>query len=229
MKRKKFTLIELLIVIAIIAILAAMLLPALNKAREAVKRISCISNVKSLVLASNLYADDYSDCFPSYKMNLGAADTFSNGWMQGLVPYLKIRNTGILVKTAFECPSRKAAPSGYWHLHFSINPTAAPSKSATYAASAPNWNSSSPVYRRIIKKPTRTFLYTENKADYGNTAAANPFVGGWHNITDGTAAGMIHLQRANWGMADGHIEPMNLAQAIRTLARYSGNSQQMWE
>lgn len=64
MKRKYFTLIELLIVIAIIAILAAMLLPALNKARDKAKQIKCVSNLKQLYTTLRLYADDNRDLLP---------------------------------------------------------------------------------------------------------------------------------------------------------------------
>ena len=71
-KSRGFTLIELLVVIAIIAILAAMLLPALQQARESARRASCTSNLNQLGKALKLYSAAYNDKYPG---GLGMAGT----------------------------------------------------------------------------------------------------------------------------------------------------------
>jgi len=72
-----FTLVEL-VVMAIISILAAMLLPALTKAREQARSVSCRSNLKQIGLAMGMYQNDYDEYFPSAN-NVGWQD-FPNGW-----------------------------------------------------------------------------------------------------------------------------------------------------
>lgn len=73
--RKFFTLIELLLVIAIIAILSGMLLPVLNNARAKARAIKCLSNLKQLYIPFMQYADDNHEyCLP------GALKAGGNGW-----------------------------------------------------------------------------------------------------------------------------------------------------
>jgi len=64
MKRKGFTLVELLVVIGIIALLISILLPSLNRARETANRVKCSSNLKQIGLAIQLYANENKGAYP---------------------------------------------------------------------------------------------------------------------------------------------------------------------
>ncbi len=71
MKRSIFTLIELLVVIAIIAILAAILLPALNQARDRAKNTQCVSNLKQHGSWTAMYTGDFQDYIPACQFPTG--------------------------------------------------------------------------------------------------------------------------------------------------------------
>jgi prepilin-type N-terminal cleavage/methylation domain-containing protein/prepilin-type processing-associated H-X9-DG protein len=100
-QRTGFTLIELLVVIAIIAIIAAILFPVFAQAREKARAATCLSNMKQLGSAVQMYMQDYDGAYPQAWFNPG-----QYGWDVMLWPYIKSYQV-------YECPSNRVTPR-YW-------------------------------------------------------------------------------------------------------------------
>ncbi len=124
---RRFTLVELLVVISIISVLAAMLLPALEGARNSARGAFCQGNQKQLAAAWLLYADDNSAWLPL--MNRGASTTNHNyNWYQNVMNsagYLPVSSWG-------GSPANGRARDGVWLCPAAHNARAGASEGVTY-------------------------------------------------------------------------------------------------
>ena len=115
---KGFTLVELLVVIGIIALLIAILLPALNKARKQANAVKCLSNARQLGTALQMYFGANKGKFPIYHGTSGGSSNFTiNGsmWCVQLSKYLNIRWEDHVTLDAFgEISGPGVRPSAAW-------------------------------------------------------------------------------------------------------------------
>jgi len=211
-----FTLIELLVVIGIIAILAAMLLPALARARAGTRRAECASNLRQLGVATQLYwADNHENSFPLWFGTDATGKTWWFGWL----------GNGIDGQRAFNLAP--GALFAYLHgnnvrlcplLNRADNPQFQPKGTNTifsygcnrYVFAAP---ASVSVNASRFLRPTETALFADS-ASVDNFLQPQALLKEWYYLDLQTNyasannypnAHFRHSQRANVAFADGHV------------------------
>ena len=114
-RRPAFTLVELLVVIAIIGILIALLLPAVQAAREAARRMSCANNLKQLGLAMHNYADTYREMLPNAGWT-GIAYPNDYSPLAKLLPFAEQASLQDLIDFSIDMghPGKTDLPSELW-------------------------------------------------------------------------------------------------------------------
>jgi prepilin-type N-terminal cleavage/methylation domain-containing protein/prepilin-type processing-associated H-X9-DG protein len=120
--RRAFTLVELLVVIGIIALLVAILMPALNRARAAAYQIKCGSNLRQMGLALVHYANDYHLAVmpfqPGTVTDIWPTAHYEDSNVFGWLYYLKY----LRPKEAYLCPSDPIVTSGDFHVYYAFGP-----------------------------------------------------------------------------------------------------------
>jgi len=189
--RGGFTLVELLVVLAVIALLAALLLPALSKAKESARATQCLNQMRQLAIAVRLYVDENGDTFPRSEHS-----AFANGelpWERSVAPLLGSSTTAWtnLLTGLYHCPSdKRTTPWSYGlNVYYELGPD------DDYTGKPQTW-------RRLtqVPHPSATVLFAEN-----NSSADHLMPEFWYSQADAVdLASTRHKGRANYTFADGH-------------------------
>lgn len=221
MRRNAFTLIELLVVIAIIALLLALLMPSLSRARESARRAVCGSNLRGILQAVHLYANDNKDQLITVGLGHGGGhDNEHAAWINTLRKHYG-ENTVIA-----RCPTDH---SEHWELPLATGLAASgivngeddhpPQPILRRTSYATNYYLAGKVgdkgpYRNLsmIRRATKTILMVElaEKGPFAASDHVHPETW-WSNPRVLAAKEMQldrHLKKANYAFLDAHVETL---------------------
>ena len=217
-RTSRFTLIELLVVIAIIAILAAILLPALNNARERGRAASCINNLKQSSMAGEFYASDYDGYVVSdgFRVNKGGVLYYYYGGMCYALGYLSGTGIGprpdIPVMHCSQSDNTTDLYGGYGRLVLHTNTGNYYDKAKYgeyYRAVKINdyWGHCDNI--KLMKAPADTFLLF----DSGKVGSTGDCAGCYVNTAANTSGygnvALTHNNSANISYFDGHVATLS--------------------
>lgn len=206
MRRKAFTLVELLIVIAIIALLLSILLPALGKAKEKARELTCASNVRQLIQGFRMFASEHNDCFPGNNWDTNRQNPDETDWLMGTsLAFTNAPDKGTIFryvtdKRLYRCPSLRERPFGVGEgsngrFDYTAFPAFAGAKTANVKVEGRFTYSDG----RIITVNT-PLVVEEDPANYINSGVN---LEGGHSNVDKLAK--AHRGGANVGAADGSV------------------------
>jgi prepilin-type processing-associated H-X9-DG protein/prepilin-type N-terminal cleavage/methylation domain-containing protein len=231
-KRTAFTLVELLVVIGIIGLLISMLLPALNKAREAANRVTCASNLRQWGLAQHMYSAEWD----GVSMPLDVAVTNSNSGWAGYILNRYFKNETNITKPSnyFEMPKIATCPSAAEN-----NTGVTTWNSITKGAYGPNIRSDSVTY--FVNRHVHNTIWHAGKymgvvrrsslKDAASQMEMGEVIGGWtlggyskEGISPGLAVtrdatkrqgfSKRHDEKMNVLFVDAHVESIPLEEVI---------------